>query len=86
MTRMEARERLAAWITRAGLTQRAAAKLFGVHYTFLNQILRGRRVPALANAVTIERETGIAPGAWVPTREGKGTHVGTGRASNRRVA
>jgi transcriptional regulator with XRE-family HTH domain len=68
---MNARERLQAWLRRSGMTQRAAAELFGLHYTYLNQILRGRRVPALANAVEIERQTGIAPGAWVPTRVGR---------------
>ncbi len=83
---MDTRERLKAWIARAGLTQRAAAQLFGMHYTFLNQILTGRRSPALANAVKIERETGIAAGAWVPTDVGRVTGTTAGSARKRKVA
>jgi DNA-binding transcriptional regulator YdaS (Cro superfamily) len=64
---MDAVDRLQHWITRSGISQRMAAQIFGVHYTFLNQILRRRRIPSLANAVIIERHTGITPGAWVPT-------------------
>ena len=83
---MEPRERLAAWLGRSGLTQRAAARLLGMHYTHLNQILRGRRTPALANAVRIERETGISAGAWVPTVDGKTTGSASGRTGKRKVA
>lgn len=64
------REQLRAWMGRAKLTQRAAAKLLGIHYTFLNQLLsvsNKRRSPALATAVTIERVTGIPVEAWMPT-------------------
>lgn len=67
---VDARERLREWITRSRLTQREAAKLLGIHYTFLSQILNrsGRkRSPALATAVRIEQVTGIPVEAWVPT-------------------
>lgn len=75
---MEARERLKAWIERSAITQRMAAQILGVHYTFLNQMLMGRRTPSLATAVLIERHTGISPGAWVPTADGKSpTAVGS---------
>jgi transcriptional regulator with XRE-family HTH domain len=63
-------ERLRAWIDRAKLTQRAAAKLLGIHYTFLNQLLSTnyrRRSPALGTAIRIERLTGIPVEAWMPT-------------------
>lgn len=83
---MDARERLRLWIARTKLNQRAAARLFDMHYTTLNQILSGRRVPALAYAVVIERHTGIAPGAWVPTDVGASSEPSTGRGRKRQVA
>lgn len=83
---MDARARLRLWIARTKLTQRAAARLFEMHYTTLNQILSGRRTPALAYAVVIERHTGIAAGAWVPTAVGKvSTSVG-GESQKRKLA
>lgn len=83
---MDARERLQLWIQRTKLTQRAAARLFEMHYTTLNQILSGRRVPALAYAVIIERHTGIAPGAWLPTAVGETVDGSAGRTRKRKVA
>lgn len=68
---MQGRERLTAWIARSKVTQREAARILGLDHTFLNQILRGRRVPALANAMKIERITGIAAEAWLPTDDGE---------------
>lgn len=84
ITRMHGRERLAAWIERSKLTQRAAAKLLGFHYTALNQILSGRHVPALANAMKIERVTGIAAEAWLPTVEGESVGLVTVTARKRK--
>lgn len=55
------------WMVRAKLTQRAAAKLLGMHYTFLSQILRTDRSPGLATALKIERLTGVPVEAWVTT-------------------
>lgn len=66
-------ERLRAWIERSQLTQRAAAKLLGIHFTFLNQLLSTnarRRSPALGTALRIERLTGIPVEAWMPTDVG----------------
>lgn len=60
-------EQLRAWLERSKLTQRAGAKLLGIHYTFLSQILRTDRSPALATAVRIERLTGVPVEAWMPT-------------------
>jgi len=53
------------------MTQREAATLLGVHYTFLNQILSGRRLPARDTAVRFEQKTGVPVGAWSPTSVGK---------------
>lgn len=60
-------ERLREWLERSKLTQRAAAELLRMHYTFLSQILNGNRSPALGTAVRIERVTGIPVEAWMPT-------------------
>ena len=86
MPRMEARERLRLWIDRSKLNQRMAAKILGVHYTFVNQMVQGRRTPSLATAVMIERHTGIPPGAWVPTDEGKVAPAVAGESRKRRSA
>lgn len=68
---LQGRERLLAWIERSRVNQREAARILGIDHTFLNQILSGRRVPALANAIRIERVTGIAAEAWLPTDDDK---------------
>lgn len=61
------REQLREWMTRAKLNQRAAAKVLGMHYTFLSQILNNLRSPALGTAVRIEQLTGVPAESWVPT-------------------
>lgn len=63
----EGRTRLRAWMERSRLTQRKAAEMLGMHYTFLSQILNDLRTPALATAIRIERITGIPVEAWMPT-------------------
>jgi transcriptional regulator with XRE-family HTH domain len=68
---LSGRERLKAWVERSKVTQREAARILGLDHTFLSQILNGRRTPALANAVKIERVTGIAAEAWLPTDDGE---------------
>lgn len=68
---MDGRERLKRWLERSQINQREAARIIGIHFTHLSQILSGRRSPGLANAVVIERETGIPVEAWVPTVDGK---------------
>lgn len=60
-------ERLAQWIKRSRLNQMEAAELIGIDQTQLSQILNGKRRPGLDNAVKIERATGLAVEAWVPT-------------------
>lgn len=71
MRTMTGRERLKHWLKRSNVNQREAARIIGIHFTHLSQILSGRRSPGLANAVVIERETGIPVEAWLPSGEGK---------------
>jgi plasmid maintenance system antidote protein VapI len=61
-------EQLADWIERRGFSQREAASFLGWHETFLSKILTTDRSPGLANAVKIERETGIPAEAWLSIR------------------
>lgn len=75
---IEGRERLRDWIKRSNLTQRAAAQLLGMHYTFLSQILGRDRSPSLATAVKIGRITGIPVEAWMPTTVDDQDLVGVG--------
>lgn len=79
------REQLRAWMLRAKLTQRAAAKLLGMHYTFLSQILGSNRSPALGTAVKIERVTGVPVEAWVPTAVDDERKTAAARATKRSV-
>jgi transcriptional regulator with XRE-family HTH domain len=61
--------RLWVWLDRVKKNQREAAEMLGVHYTYLNQILSGDRIPGLANAHRIERLTGIPTEAWLSTED-----------------
>lgn len=61
------REQLKDWLDRRGFNQREAAEFLSMDFTMLNQILTGRRNPGLATAVNLERLTGVAVDAWVPT-------------------
>lgn len=83
---MTGRERLARWMERSRLNQRQTAQIFGVHFAYLSQILSGRRSPGLANAITIERETGIPVEAWVPTEVGDYAETIAGRDGKRKVS
>lgn len=44
---------------------REAAEYFGWDETFISHIIRGVRTPGLANAIQIERKSGIPVEAWV---------------------
>lgn len=59
------------WIERRGLSQREAASVIGVHWTSINKLLHGRRLPSLELATRIETETGITTRSWVTTKGGK---------------
>ena len=82
---IDAREQLRQWMVRSKLTQRAAAKLLGMHYTFLSQILRRERAPALATAVKIYRLTGVPVDAWLPTDDGSQLKVPAKAARKRKA-
>ncbi len=81
----DARTRLADWIERTKVSQRHAAKLLGMHFTFLNNVLTGRRVPGLTNAVKIERVTGIPAVSWVPSLDGDLVGVSISKARKRSI-
>lgn len=53
------------WLKRRSLNQSEAAKLLGFTEVYLSQILNGHRKPALANAVKIEKHTGIPVESWL---------------------
>lgn len=51
------------------LKQCEAATIIGVHFTYLSQILSGRRPSiGLSAACNIEDATGIPVRAWLPTK------------------
>lgn len=77
-----ARAQLADWIERRGLNQREAARLLGLHYTYLSQILLGKRSPGLANAILIQRTTGVSAESWVPTAVGETASTESVTAAN----
>lgn len=58
-------EQLKGWIARSHFTQREAAAHFEWDETFISHLVSGRRIPALTNAITIQRKTGIPVEAWV---------------------
>jgi transcriptional regulator with XRE-family HTH domain len=63
-------EQLRDWMRRRGFSQRQAAEYFGWDETFISKLTTEtahQRKPGLANAIKIERETGIPVEAWVST-------------------
>jgi plasmid maintenance system antidote protein VapI len=71
---MTARERLTEWLRRSRMNQREAATELGVHWTTLNQILKGRRSPGVKNALRLQRLAGIPVEDWLTTDD---AHSGT---------
>ena len=61
------RQQLRAWIDRAKLNQRKAARLLGVTDVLISQWLSGIRTPSLEKAIDLERHTGIQPESWLLT-------------------
>lgn len=55
------------WLERRGVNQREAAELLSITDVFVSQILNNVRTPGLANAVKIERLTGIPVESWLLT-------------------
>lgn len=60
-------EQLKDWMARRHMTATETAEYFGWDKTFVSKIVRGHRLPGLANAITIERMTGIPVEAWMPS-------------------
>lgn len=83
---MNGRARLLAWMNRAGLNQREAAREIGLHFTHLNKILSGYQTPGLRNALLIEGATGIPVESWLPTSVGKTETRSKSFVKNARVA
>lgn len=61
-------DELKKWIAKRGLEQQEVAEILGCHESYVSQILHRKRTPALANAVRIERVTGIPVETWLPKR------------------
>ena len=72
------------WMARRGLSQQETARLWGWDVTFVSKLVRGHRLPGLANALKIERETGIPVEAWMvnPLADDETLIVSPGRKSN----
>lgn len=64
-------ERLREWLARTHLNQRQAADLLKVHWTVLNKIVLGKRLPGLVIALRLEELTGIPVRAWTATAVSK---------------
>ena len=58
------------WMIRRRFLQKEAAEYLGIDETFVSQLVNGRRVPGLENAVHLERMTGIPVEAWMSTERG----------------
>lgn len=52
---------------RRGFTQADAARFLEFEPPYINDLLTERRTPGLANAIRIERRTGISVEAWTPS-------------------
>ena len=57
-------EQLRDWMERRGFNQTETANYLSFDIPFVSQLVNGRRNPGLANAVLIERKTGIPVEAW----------------------
>jgi transcriptional regulator with XRE-family HTH domain len=57
--------RLAEWLQKSGFTGRQAARLIGMHYAHLSQVLNGHRRPGLDLAFAIEAATRIDARDWI---------------------
>lgn len=60
-------EQLRDWMRRREVNQTEAAELLSITGVFLSQLLNNKRSPGLANAIKIERMTGISVESWLLT-------------------
>lgn len=74
------------WIDRRGINQHEAALLLGMSDVFVSQLLAGSRTPGLANAVKIERETGITAASWTLREVSEPVGVGISMSGKRKIA
>lgn len=57
-------EQLRDWMARRNINQKEAAETLSVNEVFVSQLLNRHRRPGLANAIKIERVTGIPVESW----------------------
>lgn len=77
-------EQLTDWMERRGLSNTEAAAHFEWDLTFISKLVNGHRLPGLANAIKIERETGIPVEAWMPSKlDSDGETAGVGRSKRK---
>jgi transcriptional regulator with XRE-family HTH domain len=57
-------EQLKDWMRRRGFTQADAARYLEVDEPYVSVLSSGKRTPGLANAIRLERLTGIPVEAW----------------------
>lgn len=74
------------WMNRRRVNQRETASLLGMTEVFVSQILNGHRQPGLANAINIERTTGIPVESWLLSEISEPTESDTMVASKLRIA
>lgn len=65
-------DQLRDWLERRKVNQRVAADMLGITEVFLSQLLNNKRTPGLANAINIERTTGIPVESWLLTDVSQG--------------
>jgi len=79
-------EQLRDWMDRRQVNQVETAAILELNEVFLSQILNRQRRPGLANAVKIERGTGIPAESWLLTEIRNGDEDEAPVAAKRRLA
>ena len=73
------------WMERRGFNQTETANYLGFDIPYISQLVNGARNPGLANAVLIERQTGIPVEAWATAGDESGERL-PALAGKRRVS
>lgn len=71
------------WMRRRGFTQADACRYLQFDEPYLSGLLTGRRSPGLANAIHIERLTGISVEAWASALDEEADRQPAGAAKSR---
>ena len=58
------------WMRRRGFTQADAARFLVLDEPYVSGLVNGQRTPGLANAIHLERLTGISVEAWTSDLDG----------------